>query len=270
MDFSFGTDQLSAEYKNHEFFNELTNIEEVYDSLSENSRSFIGTATPVINLDSNLYMAIKGTIKAIRHVFKEGLINDGFTLIRKYNDELLVYMYQRAYILNHNEKWESLEELFKVPKISDWVEGNGYMPYSYKMERYLSMNPKTKGLWECFNGQYFRKVRRFCNDNVHLNSYVIMMLNDNERYMKDREKWLTKAMRIMQNLFTMYLAFIFYVDYHYTMSSDYVDFKEMGMTPPDGSQYWLAPFAQDAFNRYIAPHEGLASFIKKNSPMKIE
>ena len=45
------------------------------------------------------------------------------------------------------------------------------------------------------------------------------------------------------------------------MASDYMDYMEEGVTPPEGSEAWIAPFAQDAFDRVIKPHETIANFI---------
>ena len=35
------------------------------------------------------------------------------------------------------------------------------------------------------------------------------------------------------------------------MSTDYVDYLEIGQTPPDGSQHWVAPFVAEFFKDNI-------------------
>jgi len=53
------------------------------------------------------------------------------------------------------------------------------------------------------------------------------------------------------------------------MASDYMDYMEMGITPPEGSEYWIASFAQDAFDKIIKPHLAIANFIISTCPLKI-
>lgn len=53
------------------------------------------------------------------------------------------------------------------------------------------------------------------------------------------------------------------------MASDYMDYMEMGITPPEGSEYWIASFAQDVFDKIIKPHLAIANFIISTCPLKI-
>lgn len=45
------------------------------------------------------------------------------------------------------------------------------------------------------------------------------------------------------------------------MASDYRDCIEMGLIPPSGSEYWIAPFAQEAFNKYVNPNKELSDYL---------
>ena len=54
------------------------------------------------------------------------------------------------------------------------------------------------------------------------------------------------------------------------MASDLMDYMGMNMTPPEGSESWIAPYAQKAFDRYIKPDEKLAAFIKERCCLNIE
>ena len=53
------------------------------------------------------------------------------------------------------------------------------------------------------------------------------------------------------------------------MASDYIDYLDEGMTPPEGSEDWIAPLAQDAFDKIIKPHPKIANFIISTCPLKI-
>src|SRR3546814_20535950 len=68
----------------------------------------------------------------------------------------------------------------------------------------------------------------------------------------------------------MHLGYIFFLNDRYLMSSDYLDALECGMQPEDGSQYWVAPFIQEVFDKVITPRRpAVTAVIKTNSAMKI-
>ena len=48
-----------------------------------------------------------------------------------------------------------------------------------------------------------------------------------------------------------------------------MDYLELGEIPPEGSDQWLAPFAQEAFDKYIKNHSKLAVYIKNNCSLEI-
>ena len=52
------------------------------------------------------------------------------------------------------------------------------------------------------------------------------------------------------------------------MASDYIDYLEGDATPPKNSENWIAPFAQEAFSKYIK-NKSLAAFIKETCILDI-
>ena len=55
------------------------------------------------------------------------------------------------------------------------------------------------------------------------------------------------------------------------MSSDYVDSLDCGLTPEEGSQYWVAPFIQEIFDKVLIPSRpDIAETIKGKTAMKLE
>lgn len=75
---------------------------------------------------------------------------------------------------------------------------------------------------------------------------------------------------MLNQIMMIHLAFTFYMNAPYMTSSDYMDYSEIDMASPQGSECWLAPFAQQAFDIFLKPHEKLAMFIKEHCPMDIE
>ena len=68
----------------------------------------------------------------------------------------------------------------------------------------------------------------------------------------------------------MHLSLNFHLNPPYLMASDYMDYMEEGLTPPEGSESWIASFAQDAFDKVIKPHKAIAKFILTTCYLEIQ
>ncbi len=96
------------------------------------------------------------------------------------------------------------------------------------------------------------------------------MLNDNEIHNPQRIKYLDAFSFDIESLFIQHFAYIFYLNDHYFMSSDYTDSLDLGLTPEENSQYWVAPFTQEIFDEIIKlKRPDIAKEIKKNTEMKL-
>lgn len=64
---------------------------------------------------------------------------------------------------------------------------------------------------------------------------------------------------------------MFSIKEHYMSSSDYIDYLECGMQPPENSQYWVAPFVQEALDEILAKHRpDIMQYLRQNTCMQIE
>ena len=116
----------------------------------------------------------------------------------------------------------------------------------------------------------YKKLRDRCNDNTHYNFYHNVLLNDNEIHNPNRIKYLDAISFDMRALFIQHFAYIFYINDHYFMSSDYINSLDVGMTPEEDSQYWVAPFIQEIFSEIIEKYRpDIAKEIKENTEMKL-
>ena len=108
------------------------------------------------------------------------------------------------------------------------------------------------------------------DNHVHANSYYSILLNCPDIYLHDREQELKNASVILKQIMLVHISFTFYLNGPYMMASDYMDYRDMKMIPPEGSECWLAPYAQRAFDEFLKPHEELAAFIKGRCCMIID
>lgn len=256
-------------YQNHRVFLDLKEMAEFYKLFSFSVFSFITVGTGAsCNIDSYLYSSIQGTIESIGLLIKNGRINDGYTLLRKYFDSIIINVYINLY-LNDHQNLDSLTDR----RVRDWIRGKEQMPEYRVMSQYIKAHPKLKQM----NGllyadeTYYRQVRNRCNDHAHYNFYKNALLNDNEIYLEDRLKHLEVFSGDLRKIFVLHLSNIFLLNEHYMMSSDYQDSMEVGMTPEEGSQYFVAPFIQKAFNDFVKiDRPDLATLIKSQTAMQLE
>jgi hypothetical protein len=97
------------------------------------------------------------------------------------------------------------------------------------------------------------------------------LLNDNEIYIPNRAKALDTFSADLTAVFIQHFAYLFYLNNHYMMSAHYTDYLDLGMTPEDGSQYWVSPFIQNIFDNWIKPNRlDIANEIKSKTSMNLE
>ena len=255
----------SQDYQNHHVFKEIEHMMAYYDAVSFTCFSFFPIGAPgLANYASYIYLSLKGTLESILLILKAGQIADAFTLIRKYYDDVLVDIY---FDIVRKDKFDWVENNV-VKEVDEWITGKARIPKVEIILRVMKQSPSAKELYPFFDwDNELKQFRELLDDNVHSNSYSNMLMNSKDVMFGDRMKRLESASTILKQLFTIHLAFIFHLNGHYMMASDYMDCMEMNMTPPSGSERWLAPYAQLAFDEFIKPK--MASFVREHCVMDI-
>ena len=136
--------KLSDAYKKHQLFEEINYIREFYDSLSFSS-IFIypkGT-TAYLNFASYIYTAIQGTLDSIQTLLRIGRINDAYTLVRKYFDDVLLEIYIDVI---RKEKFDR-EECLVVKDVDEWLKGKHRIPTLRKLLLILEQSDFTKDIY---------------------------------------------------------------------------------------------------------------------------
>lgn len=97
-----------------------------------------------------------------------------------------------------------------------------------------------------------------------------MMLNDGEVY-QDRLNHLDTLASDIESVFIQHLAYIFHLRSNYMMASDHIDSLEAGLKPEEGSEYFVSPFVQEAFDKVIKPSRpDIAAAIKDATSMQLK
>jgi len=254
-------------YECHRVLSELKGYIDFYKSLAMSVFAFSTQGTNAIaNVDSYVYSSIQGTLESIQHIFKEGRINDAYALLRKYYDSAIINIYTNLYLQDHF----SIEN-FVVKKINNWLQGKDRLPEYRVMSHYIRSSGKLTSITDLlFNDERYKKIRDRCNNHTHYNFFVNMLLNDNEIRLEQRVRVLDSFAEDARDIFILHLACIFFLNDHYMMSSDHLDYLECGMTPEPDSQYWVAPFIQEMFDNILTKDRpDIMAKIKQHSCMHI-
>lgn len=260
---------LDEKYFQHEIHAFIEQIEKFYDRLSFGVFQWatLELSSQIINMDTYFFSALKGTIKSIKNTIYSGQLNDSYALLRKYHDSIIINTYANLYLKDNTNKNELINE-----KINNWVKGYEKLPRYSHMNEYIK-NSKTLFCVNeiLYNDEKIENLRERCNDHMHFNFYRYAFYNDESKFLKDRITILEQILQDLRLIFTMHFVYMFLINEHYMMSSDYIDHLEMGEIPPEGSEYWVAPYIQDIFREVIIKKYGeLVDAFKKNISMGLE
>lgn len=258
---------LDKHYTEHRVFAELETYARFYKAFSMAVFGFCTMGTKAIcNIDSYVYSSVQGTLESIRLTLQNGRINDAYALLRKYYDSSIINVYTNLYLQDNFSL-----ETFIVTKINNWLHGKEQLPEFRIMSQYIRSSSKLKAINDIlYADDRYKRVRDRCNDHAHYNFYQTILLNDGEVYVKDRLQWLDKLSGDLRDIFILHLGYIFYLNDHYMMSSDYIDSLEVGESPEENSQYWVAPFVQEIFDNIITKERpDITAAIKERTSMQL-
>ena len=261
-------EQLEKQHKEHKVFGQLIEYADFYKSLSESVTNWVTQGTrSILNLDTYVYSSMQGTLESIHDVLLKGRINDSYSLLRKFYDSTIINIYSNLYL----EDNFSLDN-FLVTQIDNWRKGTDKLPEYRIMSQYIKNSQKLKAITDLLQqDKTYKDIRERCNDHTHYNYYHNLMLNDNQIYSPGRIKELDNFSSDLEHIIIQHLAYIFTVHDHYMMSTDYVDSLEVGITPEEESQYWVAPFVQEIFDKLIKVRRpDIATELKEHTTMKLE
>lgn len=255
------------ENENNKLLEDLTVYIDFYKRLSFSIMRFIKIGTNnIINIDSYIFSSMQGTIESIESLIKKERINDAYALLRKYYDSTIINIYISIYLQDN-----SSVDNFIIKKIDNWVKGNEPLPEYRIMNNYVRNSPKTKIITDLiFNDDTYKKLRDRCNDHTHYNFFHNLLMNDNQLYLKNRLEIINEFSTDIRNIFILHFSYLFHLNDHYMVSSDYIDAFDCGIIPEEEMQYYVAPFIQDTFNQIIKTHRpDISKEILENTGMNL-
>ena len=262
---------MDKEYLDHEVFRSLSKASGFYHDLADNVMCFVPKWVknhPLVNYDSYFFKAISNSIESISVVLELGHITDAKALLRNLFDETIVNLYFMAKLKKKDEELidliasddffiqgAQLERLYDV-NLSDWLAND---TTTFKralryddMHKFLKREVRITGIVEYLDSLECKKMREWLNDAVHLNYYKAILLNEGRLCIDDERKSAVDEFKhAFDQIVMFHVSCVFCLEPSYLMSSDYRDYEDCGMKPPEGCQYDVAPFIQSYLEKTV-------------------
>ena len=215
------------------------------------------------------------TIYTIDFAYSHNLISDAAVLLRKFRDDLLQSLYLQLLIKKHSPLFDDNNSLSNDSSILlHWFqseltksERDKEIKTSVYKTRLSENNSFVKALFDSddFLKSEWTEVDRVLNSYMHGNG--IKYFIDNISPNRSKEYFV----QLFNDVMVIYLSILILENPILLHSSDYGDYFELGMEPPFGSQYWVAPIAVDYLDEYIRKHnEKLYDYLFENQPIAME
>ena len=117
--------------------------------------------------------------------------------------------------------------------MDNWIKREQWIPRVEKIMTVLRDSESTRDLYPLFGWDgALKRNRELLDGMVHTSSFGNILLNCRDVATVDMEKHLNHISTLLRSFFTIHLGFVFHLNSHYMMASDYVEYQEVGETPP--------------------------------------
>lgn len=286
---------IKPEYK---FKNKkIENIWSIFSVLSDTSSFVYSTGNKGgYSVSCETMMSILNTLTSIDFCCCIKGFSDAYTLIRKYRDDLMQYLF--ILYVTKNLHCLNDEEFKACPLDADSIKKMREAYYNYlksnerKNEDHLAMeawmyNDLDKAINKKYRKEYFgaSKYKKYLmskdkridylmkkildplwkNSDRILNNYVHAngkkYLTDNFRCYEPIKR-MSELIELLQNITIIFISLLAIIDSTIMMSSDYIDFLDMNEQPPEGCQYYVCPCIQEYMNKNLS--KDLLSYLQDN------
>ena len=195
---------------------------------------------------------------------------DAYTLLRKYRDDLFFCLYLVTY--DTNIKLEITKNTNKMENnIERWCKNNlNDLNISEVLSTVGTSDNLKDAVYKYSLQISFNKIGTHLNNYTHGNGYNFYNVNAVAFDKKYIEKQLSDVESTARYITTTFLFLLVLSSPLYIMSTDYIDSLELGQTPPNGSQYWVAPFIVEFFKNNIDMiDKNCYKYLKENTCMAL-
>lgn len=259
---------IDKNLKKHTCFQLIDECIEFYKDLSHSTLGFLTyyELGVIYNLDSDIFLSINNSLKSIKQILSSGQVNDAYALIRKFYDVIIINTYEIIIL-----KDEMNSKKFNIERVNRWFSGDEKLPRFGEMNKVINNNVDLGNINKMFKkDDRYPQIRDRCNDHTHYNFFQYMQQNI-EIVVSNPELILNRIRDDLQDLVILHFGYLFTLNAYYMSASEYIDSLDFNREPPKGSQYWVARFAQDFFNKIVKTRRpDIADIIINESYMNLE
>lgn len=268
-------------YLHNIVFETIDDIIEFYNYLFNSDDTVtVMVAKGPLNFNYEIYLSMANTLESIKQLLKLGRMSDALTLIRKYNDAVILH----TYTLTCCEKEEStfFNEDYSLYNniINEWVNGRKVLVERKKEEdkehAYLAaIRERDKELYKLLlnnrTKHVYGNLRSIENDNVHYNNWNAFRINNPKiRNFPVSLSLLTDANDAIKLLFIIHFSYLILTKSAAMYSYDYIYALEEGMTPDENIRDCAASIISEMFEKYIEKHsKELADYLCNCTALKL-
>lgn len=214
------------------------------------------------------------TMESIRVCCLNANFADAYALLRKYRDDLLYYAYLLA-VADNSDLIQAVEveELNEDEKnIWDWVHNKQKDLHIGSVLKCIASLPSVrKAVQEFKLRDSFEIIAKKLNNYVHSNGYMFYNESYDRLVMKQKvEEMCSEFSEVAVFITVVFIFLAILIKPSLIMSTDYLDSLDFGDIPPEGSQYWVAPFVSSFLNKYKSVlDEKWVVYLKESTKMQI-
>ena len=195
---------------------------------------------------------------------------DAYTLLRKYRDDLFFCLYLVNYDVNI--KAGITQSTNKIENnIDQWCKNSLSNLNISEVLATIGSSDNLKGAVRKYGLQKsFEKIGKILNNYTHGNGYSFYNRSAGSLDKDDIEKQINEVVSTARYITVTFLFLLVLCSPQYIMSTDYIDHLEFGQTPPEGSQYWVAPFIVEFLKHNIEMiDKNCYEYLKENTCMAL-
>lgn len=275
-------DGIRQTFQENIIYKTIDEIKDFYNFLADYDDTVsVTVAKGPINFNHDIFWSLSNTLDSIKILLGFGRINDAFSLIRKYNDAIIIHIY--ALIVSEKEEQMFFEEnhLLYDNIVNEWVNGNGHLiekdDYESKEKRFLSVIQDrdatlSKLLFNKKTRKEYGTKRNVGNDNVHYNYWNSFRFNnDSILDYPISLALLTEACETIRLLFVIHFAYLILLKPVAMFSHEYQDALEIGLQPIGETTNQAVPFVIEMFEKYVVAFDKkLANYLRVCNSLKLQ
>lgn len=230
--------------------------------------NFISYGGRYFMMRTELIESTESTLKSISILLDSGNFSDINVLIRKFRDDLFLYLY----FLEVSNRFDDTKKSIHDENCFDWMEGKLKKLQFTDILIYLMKNKDLEKVISKYNlRKAWKDIGVNLNNFVHANGISYVRKNYISQDSESVERMLKDIEYKIEYISSIFVVLVILIKPFLISSNDYINYLDMGIPPEVGSQYWVAPFIQTYLDENIVNlNPGIKTFIRENVYMEIK